>query len=203
MLYRFLHPQGEMAELSQLLADLSSGNDSLAEKSVEQIIALGKDGIPGLLNLRESKDEDTRWWAYCALGQLQDADVNWFITGLKDPSPEVRESSAMALCHHPHPKATLPLISALSDSDRLVATLAGNALIGIGKESTLDLISVMEAGSPPAKIEAARALAEIKDTRSIPALIAGSEKGSELVKFWSNQGLENLGVGMVYFTPGK
>jgi HEAT repeat protein len=203
MLYRFLHPQGEMAELSQLLADLSSGKDSLAEKAVEQIIALGKDGIPGLLNLRESKDEDTRWWAYCALGQLQDADVNWFISGLKDPSPEVRESSAMALCHTSHPKATLPLISALSDSDRMVTTLAGNALIGIGKEATLDLIKIMEEGSPPAKIEAARALAEIKDTRAIPALMAGSENGSEMVKFWSNQGLENLGVGMVYFTPGN
>jgi HEAT repeat protein len=190
-----------MSDLAQLLADLSSGDDRLAEKAVTKIIDLGKDGIPELLKLRESKDDDTRWWAYCALGQMQVADANWFIPGLKDPSPDVRESSAMALCHNPHPKATFPLISVLSDEDRMVATLAGNALIGIGKETTLELIKVMEEGTPPAKIEAARALAEIKDTRAISALMTGSENGSEMVKFWSKQGLENLGVGMVYFNP--
>jgi len=201
MLYQFRHHQGDMSDLAKILADLSSGDDGLAEKAVAMMIDLGRIGIPELLKLRESKDEDTRWWAYCALGQMQDADVKWFIQGLKDTSPEVRESSAMALCHNPHPAATSQLITALSDPDRMVATLAGNALIGIGKEITIGLIKVMEEGSPAAKIEAARSLAEIKDTRAIPALMAGLENGSEMVKFWSEEGLQNLGVGMVYFNP--
>jgi HEAT repeat protein len=190
-----------MSDLAQFLADLSSGEDGLAEKAVAKIIVMGQDGIPELLKLRESKDDDTRWWAYCALGQMQDADVNWFIPGLEDSSSDVRESSAMALCHNPHPMATSHLIAALSDSDRMVATLAGNALIGIGKETTFELIKVMREGTPQAKIEAARALAEIKDTRAIPALMTALENESEMVKFWSNQGLENLGVGMVFFNP--
>jgi HEAT repeat protein len=113
----------------------------------------------------------------------------------------VRESAAMALCHNPHPAATPQLIMALSDPDRMVATIAGNALIGIGKDTTLELIKVMDHGTPAAKIEAARALSEIRDTRAIPALMAGLDNGSEMIKFWSDQGLENLSVGMVYFNP--
>jgi HEAT repeat protein len=190
-----------MSDLPSLLADLKSGNDDLAERAVSQLVALNKEAIPALLILREAENEDVRWWAFCALAQMPEADVTWFFPGLQDSSGAVRESAAMALNLHPHPSVVSRLIVALDDTDRLVATLATNALIGIGRDSTPELISTMENGTPAARIEATRALSEIRDPRAIPAFMNVMENDSVLVRYWAEQGLENLGVGMVYFKP--
>lgn len=184
-----------------MIKDLSSGNDDLAEESVRQLIALKDEALPHLLALRNSKVIDERWWAYCALGQFPGAEVDWFFPGLHDSSSEVRESAAMALSHNPDPIAVHELIPALSDEDSMVASLAGHALSNIGSDAVPELILVMEHGSPSARIDAARALAAIHDPRSLPVFMAALSNGSELVKFWAEQGLENLGAEMVYFRP--
>lgn len=194
--------QGSMPELSRLIKDLSSGNDDLALESVRQLICIKDEARPHLLSLRNSNVIDERWWAYCALGQFPGADVEWFIPGLHDTSAEVRESAAMALGLNPDPSAIHELILALNDDDRMVASLAGRALSNIGNDAVSELILVMENGSPAAQIDAARALATIQDPRSIPVFMAALGNGSELVKFWAEQGLENLGAEMVYFKPG-
>lgn len=193
--------QGRMSEISILIKDLSSGNDDLAEESVRQLIAIKDEALPHLLALRTSNLIDERWWAYCALGQFPGAEVDWFFPGLHDSSAEVRESAAMALSHNPDPTAVHELILALSDDDRMVASLAGHALSNIGSDAVPELILVLENGSPAARIDAARALAAIQDPRSIPVFMAAINNGSELVRFWSEQGLENLGAEMVYFKP--
>jgi HEAT repeat protein len=190
-----------MSELPRLLADLTSGDDDLAERAVSQLIVLDKEAIPDLLIMRGKENEDVRWWAFCALAQMPGADATWFIPGLQDPSGAVRESAAMALCLHPHPSVAPRLIATLDDPDRMVATLATNALIGIGKDATPELLSVMENGTQAARIEAARALSEIRDPRAIPVFMKVLENDSVLVRYWAEQGLENLGVGMVYFKP--
>jgi len=194
--------QGRMSEISRLIKDLSSGNDDLAEESVRQLINIKDEALPYLLSLRSSKVIDDRWWAYCALGQFPGAEVEWFIPGLHDRSAEVRESAAMALGHHPDPSAIHELILALNDDDRMVASLAGHALSTIGNDAVPELIFVMENGSPAARIEAARALSTIKDPRVIPVFMNALSNGSELVKFWADQGLETMGAEMVYFRPG-
>ena len=190
-----------MPEISKLIKVLSSGNDDLAEESVRQLIAIKDEALPYLLALRTSNLIDERWWAYCALGQFPEAEVEWFFPGLHDPSAEVRESASMALSHHPDPSAVHELILALSDEDRMVASLAGRALSHIGNDAVPELILVMENGSPAARIDAARALAAIQDPRSIPVFMAALSNGTELVRFWAEQGLENLGAEMVYFKP--
>jgi HEAT repeat protein len=190
-----------MSEISRLIKNLSSGNDELAEESVRQLIEMKDEALPHLQSLRNSKDIDERWWAYCTLGQIPGADVEWFFPGLHDTSAEVRESAAMALSHNPDPSAIHELILALNDDDRMVASLAGHALSKIGKDASPELILVMEEGTPAARIDAARALASIQDPRSIPAFMAALNNGSELVKFWAEQGLENMGAEMVYFRP--
>ena len=190
-----------MSEISKLIKDLSSGNDDLAEESVRQLIVMEDEALPHLLSLRNSNVIDERWWAYCALGQIPGADVEWFFPGLHDISAEVRESAAMALSHNPDPSAIHELILALNDEDRMVASLAGHALSKIGKDAVPELILVMEEGTPAARIDAARALASIQDPRSIPVFMAALSNGSELVKFWAEQGLENMGAEMVYFKP--
>jgi HEAT repeat protein len=190
-----------MSDLTSLLADLKSGEDDLAEQAASQLIALHDEAIPDLLILSGDENEDVRWWAFCTLAQMPEAKATWFIPGLEDPAAGVRESAAMALCLHPHPSATRELIKALDDPDRMVATLAANALIGTGQEATTELIAVLESGTPAARIEAARALSEIRDPRAIPVFMKVLETDSGLVKFWTEQGLENLGLGMVYFKP--
>jgi HEAT repeat protein len=191
-----------MSEISSLIKDLTSGNDDLALESVKQLIIVKDEALPHLLSLRNSNVLDDRWWAYCALGQIPKADVEWFIPGLHDTSAEVRESAAMALSHNPDPSAIHELILALNDEDRMVASLAGHALSNIGNDAVPELILVVENGSPAARIDAARALATIQDPHSIPVLMSALGNGSELVKFWAEQGLENMGAEMVYFRPG-
>ena len=191
-----------MSDISQLIANFSAGDDGLAEESVRQLVEEKNQAIPQLLELRNSQDIDARWWAYCALGQMREAEVNWFFPGLHDLSPDVRECAAMALTHISDSSAIPELISALDDDDRMVAALAGHSLAAIGKEAVPALLIVMENGAPAARIDAARALATIQDPRSIPAFMAALDNGSELVGFWAEQGLEKLGSDMTYFKPG-
>jgi HEAT repeat protein len=50
-------------------------------------------------------------------------------------------------------------------------------------------------------LEAARALAEIKDPRAIPGLMKALETDSALLQYWVGNGLDKLGLGMVYLKP--
>ena len=188
-----------MPDISQLIQHLTSGNEKLAEESVRQLIALKDYAVPSLLTLRDSPDPDERWWAYCALGQMSDVETEWFLKGLHDAAAEVRESAAMALSSHPDPKAVTELIRALDDDDRIVSALAGSALTRIGGEAVPSLLITMENGTAESKIQATRSLAEIRDARAIPAFMSALDNGTELVKFWAEQGLQNLGSGMIYF----
>ena len=93
------------------------------------------------------------------------------------------------------------LIAALNDSDRLCASLAADALVSIGAAAVPALLAVLENGKPAARIEAARALALIGDTRAIPAFFKTLEGKSTLVEYWAREGLERMGVGMAFFKP--
>jgi len=46
-----------------------------------------------------------------------------------------------------------------------------------------------------------RALAEITDHRAIPALMAALDDESVMVQHWAEEGLERLGLDMVYLKP--
>jgi hypothetical protein len=65
----------------------------------------------------------------------------------------------------------------------------------------MDLIDTLENGLQPSKVEAARALAVIGDTRAIPAMYTAWENGSALIRHWVEQGFERMGVGMQFFKP--
>ena len=51
------------------------------------------------------------------------------------------------------------------------------------------------------RLEAARALSEIGDTRAIPVLFKALEEGSVVLEYWASEGLEKMGVGMTFFEP--
>jgi HEAT repeat protein len=192
-----------MSELELLLAELVSGNDERAEQAAIRFPSFGSTGIDALKPLLTSKDVDVRWWAVRALAGFEQSDeiIPELVVALDDESSEVRQAAAMALCHHPRPQAVLPLIQALSDPDTLTAKLASNALALIGTVATPALLDVLKTGKGSAKLESARALAEIKDPRAIPGLMKALETDSALLQYWVENGLDKLGLGMVYLKP--
>jgi HEAT repeat protein len=192
-----------MTELSALLTELTCGDDERAEIAAKGLVRHNQVAFQALQNLLYNEDVDVRWWAVRALAQFEPADeiTRELVAALEDESNEVRQCAAMALCHHPSPQAVSSLIRTLSDPDSMAARLAANALALIGPAAIPALIETLQTGSPSAKLEAVRALAEIKDPHAIPALLKAIKQDSALMQYWAEQGLDKLGLGMIYIQP--
>ena len=93
------------------------------------------------------------------------------------------------------------MIKTLSDEDSVTAQLAGNALAAIGSPSVPGLLEVLKEAQQSARIQAMRALAEIRDHRAIPAMMQVMDEESVFLQHWAREGLERLGLDMVYIRP--
>ena len=187
--------------LRELLVELTSGDDVRAENSISRIVDLGGMAIPSLLELIRSDSVDARWWAVRALAASPIAGAEAFLSLLADRESEVRAAAALAVCSHPDEKAVPALIKTLEDDDSLVAGLAGKALVKIGSPSVAGLLEAMESTNGSARIIALRSLAEIRDPRAIPVMMKSISEGSAVLQFWAQDGLERLGLDMVYIKP--
>jgi HEAT repeat protein len=204
-----------VSSLQDLLSDLTSESETRAEKAVPALIELGDESIPALLDLTRSSDVDHRWWALRVLAQSPQAQAQWLVPFLTDPAREVRQCAALGLAIKPDESATTSLVRALSDEDSMVSSLAVNALVKIGKAAVPALIEVVKPnpegssaahqgeGKAPqsARIHALRALAEIRDHRAIPVMMKVMEEDSALLQHWAKEGLDRLGLDMVYMKP--
>ena len=190
-----------MSNLDALLADLTSGDETRAEGAVPGLVELGEEIFPALHDLLNSADADQRWWALRALAQSPQAQTEWLLPLLSDSVPEVRQAAALGLCSHPDETAISPLIRALSDADAMVSSLACNALVEIGKSAVPSLLEMSKDAPQMARINAIRALAEIADHNAIPTLMAALEDDSIMIQYWAEEGLERLGLDMVYLKP--
>lgn len=193
-----------MNDLQQhLLDELLSSEEARAEKAVVALIEAGPDAIPALLYLAHSSDVDSRWWAIRTLAQSPLCQTEWLIPFLLDDSaPEIRQCAALGLAVKPEPAAIRPLVQALGDADAMTANLAMNALVKIGKDSVTALIECVKGkSSQSARILALRALAELRDHRAIPVMMQVMEEDSVLLQHWAKEGLERLGLDMVYIKP--
>lgn len=189
--------------MESLLAELTSGDDERAEKALTALVDLGEAVRQPLLDLTRSADIDTRWWAIRALASSPHTQTSDLVSHLSDPSPEVRAAAALALCTHPGEEAIPALIETLSDVDTLTAGLAGNALVKVGAPSVTSLLEVMKETQNGVRILALRALCEIRDHRAIPIMMKclNDENESAVIQYWAQQGLERLGLDMVYIKP--
>ena len=188
--------------LQILITKLISDDDVQAVKAVDEISALGTSALPALFQLLGSPNPNSRWWAIRVLSAIPDPEVRLRQReSLNDPDYTIRQCAALGLSQQPDIDSIPDLIERTNDSDRLVARLAADALIAIGGPAVTDLISTLENGPQPSKVEAARALAVIGDTRAIPAMFAAWENGSALIRHWVEQGFERMGVGMQFFKP--
>jgi HEAT repeat protein len=190
-----------VSSLQDLLTDLSSGNETRAEKAVPALINLGAEAIPALRDLTHSADVDHRWWALRVLAQSPHAQAEWLVPFLNDPAREVRQCAALGLAIKPDDGAVEPLVQALSDEDSMVSSLAVNALVKIGGAAVPSLIEIVKTASQSARIHALRALAEIRDHRAIPVMMKVMEEDSVLLQHWAKEGLDRLGLDMVYIKP--
>lgn len=187
--------------MKELLAALTSGDDERAEGSIPEILKMGMAAIPPLLELTRSEDVDSRWWAVRALAASPHTRTVDLIPLLKDSAPEVRAATALALCNHPHEDAVEALIAALSDEDTLTAGLAGNALVKIGGPSVPSLLKVMNEAPTGVRIVVLRTLGEIRDHRAIPVMMKCLGEESAFLQYWAQEGLQRLGLDMVYIKP--
>ena len=187
--------------MKELLAELTSGDDERAERSIPAIANMGSTAIPSLLELTRSEDVDSRWWAVRALAASPHTRTVDLLPLLSDSAPEVRAATALALCHHPHEDAVEALIHSLADEDTLTAGLAGNALVKIGSPSVPTLLKVMNEAPIGIRIVVLRTLSEIRDHRAIPVMMKCMGEESAFLQYWAKEGLERLGLDMVYIKP--
>jgi HEAT repeat protein len=204
-----------VSTLQDLLNDLTSGSETRAEKAVPSLISLGNESIPALLDLTRSSNVDHRWWGLRVLAQAPHCQAEWLVPFLKDPAREVRQCAALGLAIKPHESAIQPLVQALSDADGMVSSLAVNALVKVGGAAVPALIEVVKRrsegsssahdaegnASQSARFHALRALAEIRDHRAIPVMMKVMEENSALLQHWAQEGLDRLGLDMVYIKP--
>ena len=190
-----------MATLRSLLDDLTSGDEQRAEAAIPHLIELDGEVIPSLLDLTRSSDIDTRWWALRALASTPQGRTEMLVPFLNDPAPEIRQCAALGLAIKPDESAVESLVHALSDADSMVGSLAANALVKIGSAAVPSLIEAVKRGAQSQRIHALRARAEIKDHRAIPVMMKVMEEDSVLLQHWAKEGLDRLGLHMVYIKP--
>ena len=116
--------RNNVTTLQDRLNDLSSGDETRAESAVSALIESGEEAIPALLELTQSKDADTRWWALRVLAGSPLSQTEWLLPFLNDTAVEVRQCAALGLSIKPDESAIQPLVRALSDEDSLVGNLA-------------------------------------------------------------------------------
>jgi len=187
--------------LQALLNDLTSGSETRAERAVPELIDLGQEAIPALLDLTQSSEVDHRWWGLRVLAQSPYSQAEWLVPFLNDPAREVRQCAALGLALKPAESAIQPLVQALRDEDSMVSSLAVNALVKIGNAAVPSLIDIVKNSPQSARIHALRALAEIRDHRAIPVMMKVMEEDSALLQHWAKEGLDRLGLDMVYMKP--
>ena len=196
---------------SDLLAgiDFARASEEEIEAAVVRLGSSGQAALPVLKALLASPEADIRWWGVRALALPSAGASDWaadkLILALADPDPAVRQCAALSLRQRKTslglPAAISALIPCLSSSDALLRRLAGDALAEAGSLAVPALIETLEKGPDAGRGQAARALALIADPRSIPALFAVLDDPSSFVSFWANQGLDAMGVGMMFFNP--
>jgi hypothetical protein len=191
-----------METLGDFLDQLISGDDEAAEAAAMRLPAYGPKAYDALVAFARDDDTDRRWWALRAMANLYDRRVALqLVAALDDPDPAVRAVAARGLQEHPEARAVEALLDALGDPDSMVARLAANALVAIGRPAVPLILETFDSSSDRVRMEIARILALIGDTRAVPTLFHALDDDSALIRHWVDEGLERMGIGMAFFKP--
>jgi hypothetical protein len=190
-----------LGDLNAWLAELTGYDEAVAEAAALKLARAGDAALAGLASLLESPNADHRWWAVRTLAAMPDPKMEWLRGALDDPSPEVRAAGALAFVGHPDPSAMHALIGILGDEDSVVAALVVSALVALGPNVVPSLLDAFEGSSPLARIQIMRALRELRDPRAISVMMKAMDQESAALQYWAREGLEALGLDMVYMKP--
>lgn len=189
-------------DISAITAEFTSDSDTRADQAARELANLGSQNPEVFSQLLADSRMDVRWWTVRSLAGIDSPDAqSMIIHALDDPDIPVRQCAALALHQHPVPQAIPGLVQTLGSADPLLRRLAGDALIAAGSDAVPELIAVLQDGSQFSRIEAARALALIGDTRAVPALFEALDEESAVMEHWAGEGLERMGIGMVFYSP--
>ena len=146
-----------MEGFSDLLDELSCGDDERAEAALSHLAAWGPEALEPLRERLLNPEAEVRWWAVRALAEVHDERMPELLTrALSDPDKSVRWCAGLALRTHPSAQAAPALLPLLSDEDALTRRLAGDALVAIGSPVVPQLLDVMQKGDPITRLEAVR-----------------------------------------------
>ena len=185
----------------ELLASLISGEEARAESAALELAQRGASILLQLEPLLHSKNSDERWWAVRTFAQMSEPHLDWFVQALADESADVRGAAALALTAHPEEWVVPALIPILDDDDSMVRMLAVHALVAIGKPAVPALLESYQSSQLRGRIQCMRALAEIQDHRAIPLMMKSMSEDSAMLHYWAQEGIERLGLNMVYINP--
>jgi len=189
-------------DISTITAEFTSDSDTLADQAAQELANLGSQNPEIFSQLLADSSMDVRWWTVRSLAGIDSPEAHsLLIHALDDPDIPVRQCAALALQQQPVPRAIPALVQTLGCADQLLRRLAGDALIAVGSDAVPDLIAVLQDGPQISRIEAARALALIADTRAVPALFQALDEESAIMEHWAGEGLEKMGIGMVFYSP--
>jgi HEAT repeat protein len=192
-----------MAGVEQLLEDLSSEDEARAQAAIPALSVHGQAAVGPLIRLLQSPIPDRRWWAAYALSAFKGnpAAQRGLTNALQDPDNAVQQCAALGLKHNPSKEAGPALARTLRSPDRLTARLAGDALAALGAPAIPYLAEASQDPDPSVRIEAVRALAETRHPDAIGPLFKCIDDSSSLVTHWAEEGLDRLGIGMMFFSP--
>ncbi|HEY4687730.1 MAG TPA: HEAT repeat domain-containing protein [Anaerolineae bacterium] len=186
----------------ELIDALTSGDDDRAEAAALALGRLGDAVLSNVCDLLPNADADVRWWATRTIGEIgTDAAIAALIGQCVDPDPDVRACAIYALGTFGERAAVAvpALVQRLSDTSVYVGQLAADSLARIGTGATGPLIDALKSGTPAVRGRAARALAQLVDQASIPALIESLGDESPIVEYYADIALQKMGVGTVLF----
>lgn len=194
-------PMGD-DELDKLVRRLASGSDESREGAALALGRMGRAALDPLVVLLASDQADIRWWAARALAEVGgEGAVRPLVGVLTDPDPDVRACAVLALGRIGDGAAAMAVAERLTDESSFVAGIAADALAMIGDPAIPGLAAALSDPHPHVRLLAVRALGRIRSQNAISPLFGALEDDSYLVRFYAQEALEALGVGMVYFRP--
>jgi len=186
-------------ELDDLLHVLIAGDDGSREAAALALGRLGAAAIEPLATMLTGDGADARWWAARALAEVGgDGAVPPLVGALTDPEPDVRACAALALGRIGNGLASPALAARLVDESAFVAGIVADALSMIGEPAVKALVEMLTAESPHVRLLAVRALGRIKAQNATGPLCGLLEDPSYLVRYYAQEALEALGVGMIF-----
>ncbi|MGA2819393.1 MAG: HEAT repeat domain-containing protein [Anaerolineales bacterium] len=187
--------------LPALVQKLTGGDETIAEAAA-LALALQPGALPALTRLMSDPCPDRRWWAVRALASFhEEAAIRAIASALGDPDLSVRQCALRALVENHSAELVPSLVPRLADQDPISARLAGEVLLRMGAEALPELVDVLETGTLPARIEAARALALMNNEQAIGPLYRALSDESAMVCHWAEEGLERMGQNYLFFAP--